>query len=111
LEAAVKGLDYLEWPVPSRSRPGVSHHVRFWLRDWRGFKANTLSCDCERWIYQKLPLNEKHCHHTDEIAERRLRQTPMVADVEGSEVTFDENLIASKGISRLEALKRELETL
>jgi len=35
----------------------------------------------------------------------------MVADVEGSEVTFDEELVASKGVSRLEALKRELESL
>lgn len=73
--------------------------------------ANTLSCDCPRWIYQRKPLNEKSCKHTERIAEERLRQTPMVADVEGSEVRFDENLIASKGISRLEALKRELESL
>jgi len=35
----------------------------------------------------------------------------MVAHIEGSEVRFDEELIASKGISRLEALKRELESL
>jgi len=111
MESAVDGLDYIAWPVASESTPGKFYEVRLWLRDWRGFKADSLSCDCPRWIYQKRPLNEKHCKHTDRIAEQRLRQTPMVAHIEGSEVRFDEELIASKGISRLEALKRELESL
>ena len=109
MELAVNGLDYTEWAVPSKSRPKMSHHVRLWLRNWRGFKANSLSCDCEHWIYQKRPLNEKHCRHTDEIAER-LRSNRMVADIEGSEVRFDEERVPSKGMSRLEALLRELKS-
>jgi len=107
----VNGLDYLEWAVASESTSGKFYHVRLWLRDWRGIVANTLSCDCPRWIYQKKPLNEKSCKHTERVARERLRQTPMVAQVQGCEVTFNEELLESKGMSRVEALKRELESL
>ena len=110
MESAVQGVDYLEKTVPSESTPGKFYHIRLWLRDWRGFKANSLSCDCPRWIYQKQPLNVKSCKHTLQYG-LRLREHPIVRNVEGSEVTFDEEAVASKGISRLEALIRELEPL
>jgi len=110
LESAVDGIDYLEWREPSDSTPDKFYHVRLWLRDWRGFKANSLSCDCPRWIYQKKPLNEKSCKHTQRIANQRLVRSQIIDKITGSEVTFNEELIATKG-NRIEALKRELESL
>jgi len=111
LEPAVNGLDYIEWRLESESTPGKFYNVRLWLRDWRGFKADSLSCDCPRWVYQRRPLSEKSCKHTERIANQRLRESQMVAEIRGSEVTFNETIIAGKGISRVEALKRELESL
>jgi len=108
MEPAVNGLDYLEWQVESDSTLGKFYNVRLWLRDWRGFKANSLSCDCPRWVYQRKPLSEKSCKHTDRIAEQRLLGSSVVADVHGSEVMFNEQAIESQGMSRVEALKREL---
>jgi len=110
LEQAVNGLDYIEWLEESDSTPGKFYHVRLWLRNWRGFKADSLSCDCPRWVYQKKPLSEKSCKHTQRVAESRLA-TPIVAHVQGSEVTFNEDLVVNKGMSRVEALKRELQFL
>lgn len=102
---------YLEFPVPSDSRPGLSHKVKLWQEDWRGFKRDSLSCDCEHWIYQRKPLTEKSCKHTRRIA-MRLEQTRAVERIVGSEVTFNEQVLKGvqkrNGVDRWAAVAKEL---
>jgi len=114
---SINGLDYREWVEPSDSRPGVEYHVRLWLRDFRGFQANSLSCDCPSWIYQKKSLSEKSCKHTRRV-EARLRNNEVIREIRGSEVTFNEETITRKIkeskmeddlTARVKALHRALE--
>ena len=95
MERAIEGLDYRGWTEPSDSRPDLNHYVRLWLRDYRGFKAGTMSCDCEAWKYSKKPLSEKECRHTIRRA-NRLRPNEVITLIQGSEVTFNEEAVAKR---------------
>lgn len=85
---AIQGIDYMKFMEPSDSGRD-DHEVRLWLREWRGFKPDSLSCDCRKWRFQNkgIPIYERRCHHTDRVAER-LRRTSVIERVWGSEVTF-----------------------
>jgi len=101
---SINGLDYREWTEPSESRPGVEYHVRLWLRDFRGFKKDSLSCDCPAWVYARKPLSEKSCKHTRKV-EERLQNNEVVREVHGSEVVFNEEVVAKR--IQQESIKEE----
>lgn len=104
---------FREWEIPSFSDPNKVYTVKLWLEDFKGFRQGTLSCECPAWIFQRKPLAEKSCKHTRRV-EEMLRGRTVVESVRGSEVMFNERRLREvaevHGISRVEALKRELET-
>lgn len=112
MATAQYGVDFIEWAEESSSRPGKLHHVKLWLKDWRGFKKDSLSCSCESWIYQRKSLDQKSCKHTRHVADTVLKGSSVIYNVQGSQVNFAENIIEKKmviqGVSRLEAVVREL---
>jgi hypothetical protein len=105
----------MEWPVESKTpgREGTIYHVRLWLKPWRAFEKDSLSCDCKSWIFKKGPVSEKYCKHTEEIA-RVLARTSSVRNVsefQGHKTSAVQFMPLPEGISRIDALKKELEAL